>query len=61
MGWYTPEDKFRIARSKAMYTPSGTEDPKIIFTDTVVAMPGEQPRTRQEIATQRNKGMCLEI
>ncbi|XP_021356335.1 uncharacterized protein LOC110452255 isoform X2 [Mizuhopecten yessoensis] len=52
-GWYVPEFKYRIAASKAMYTPSAKEKPKMIFTDSVSQMPGERPRTRQEIAKQR--------
>ncbi|XP_060063880.1 uncharacterized protein LOC132544320 [Ylistrum balloti] len=69
-GWYVPEFKYRIAASKAMYTPITKEKPKVrghiisivtliftslqmIFTDRLSQMPGERPRTLQEIAKQR--------
>ncbi|XP_033760619.1 uncharacterized protein LOC117342547 [Pecten maximus] len=52
-GWYVPEFKYRIATSKAMYTPINKEKPKMIFTDRLSQMPGERARTLQEIAKQR--------
>lgn len=52
VGWITPYKQFQLSPYKLMYYP--TEDkPKLVFTDKS-DVPGQPPRTRQDIAQQRD-------
>lgn len=52
-GWFIPSRKYRLETSKIMYKESGTDKPKVVFTDQTAE--GKKPRTRQEIAAQRRR------
>lgn len=53
LGWFTPSRKFKLETNKIMYKESGSDKPKLIFTDKTA--PGKKPRTRQEIAAERRR------
>ncbi|XP_076098916.1 uncharacterized protein LOC143068607 isoform X2 [Mytilus galloprovincialis] len=51
VGWIVPYKKYQLSPYKLLYDPVDDKQPKLVFTDKTV--PGQRPRTRQEIAQQR--------
>ncbi|KAK7090218.1 uncharacterized protein [Littorina saxatilis] len=49
-GYFMPEKKYKLDFNKTMYTPSNTDQPKVVFTDSAKS----NTKTQAEIARDRN-------
>ena len=56
-GYFPPQKKYKLDFTKKMYTPSSTDKPKVIFTDSAKS----NPKTPAEIAKERNRSKIIQF